>query len=61
MADEKKQVCSMQIMFPVDTDEEAIAYKKKVGEVLADIPNSRIEFRLTSIPKDFSRGLAHPA
>lgn len=44
------QVCSIRIMFPVDTDEQAIAYKKKIGEVLADIPQARIEFSLMSRP-----------
>ncbi|GAH96919.1 unnamed protein product, partial [marine sediment metagenome] len=39
-----KQVCSIRIMFPVDTDEQAIGYKKKIGDVLADIPQARIEF-----------------
>ena len=45
-----KQVCSIRIMFPVDTDEQAIEYKKKIGEILADIPNARIEFSLSYIP-----------
>jgi len=45
-----KQVCSIRIMFPVDTDEQAIAYKKKIGDVLADIPQARIEFSLSTIP-----------
>lgn len=43
-----KQVCSIRIMFPVETDEQAIEYKKKIGDVLADIPNARIEFALAS-------------
>jgi len=47
---QRTQVCSIRIMFPVDTDEQAIAYKKKIGEVLADIPQSRIEFSLSSVP-----------
>lgn len=44
------QVCSIRIMFPVDSDEQAIAYKKKIGDVLADIPQARIEFSLMSRP-----------
>lgn len=44
------QVCSIRIMFPVDTDEQAIAYKKKLGDVLADIPQARIEFTLMPLP-----------
>jgi len=45
-----KQICSMRIMFPVESDERAIAYKKKVNNVLADIPQARIEFSLSSVP-----------
>ncbi|GAH91449.1 unnamed protein product [marine sediment metagenome] len=44
------QVCSIRIMFPVDTDEQAISYKKKIGDVLADIPQARIEFSIMSRP-----------
>lgn len=45
-----KQVCTIQIGFPVETDEQAITYKKKISEVLADIPQVRIEFSLMSLP-----------
>lgn len=41
-----QQVCSIRIMFPVDTDEQAIEYKKKISDVLADISQARIEFSL---------------
>jgi len=44
------QVCSIRIMFPVTSDEQAIEYKKKISAVLADIPDARIEFSLTDIP-----------
>ncbi|MBA7571646.1 hypothetical protein ES708_13412 [subsurface metagenome] len=44
------QVCSIRIMFPVDTDEQAIDYKKKITDVLSDIPQARIEFSLMSRP-----------
>ena len=43
-------------MFPVDTDEQAIAYKKKIGDVLADIPQARIEFSLMSRPPVIPNG-----
>lgn len=45
-----KQVCTIRIMFPVTTDEQAIACKKKIGDVLADSPQARIEFSLSTIP-----------
>lgn len=48
---EMQDICTIQIAFPVSTDEAAIGYKKKIGEILSDIPNSRIEFALTPMPK----------
>lgn len=45
-----EQVCSIRIMFPVETDEQAIEYKKKIGAILADIPHARIEFTLMPVP-----------
>lgn len=51
--EQKKQrgeVCSIRIMFPVETDEQAIVYKKKISEILADRPEARIEFSLMSRP-----------
>ena len=44
------QICSIRIMFPVDTDEEAISYKKKISDVLSDQSQARIEFSLSSLP-----------
>lgn len=45
-----QEICSMRIMFPVTSDEQAIEYKKKINAVLSDIPNARIEFTLSSVP-----------
>lgn len=44
------QICSIRIMFPVDTDERAIEYKKKIAEVLSNIPNATINFSLMVMP-----------
>ena len=46
----KIQICTLRIMFPVDTDEQAIEYKKKIGDVLAAMPKARIEFALSTVP-----------
>ena len=48
-----KQICTMRIVFPVDTDEQAITYKQKIGYVLSEIAYARIEFSLSTMP---SRG-----
>lgn len=50
------QICSIRIGFPVTSDEQAIAYKKQLGKVLADIPNARIEFSLMTIPTGSPNG-----
>ena len=45
-----QQICSIRIAFPVESDEQAIAYKKKVGDIFADMPQVRIEFSLNTMP-----------
>lgn len=46
-----QQLCSIRIMFPVETDEQAIDYKKKITACVADIPEAAIEFSLRTVPK----------
>jgi len=45
-----KQICSIRIMFPVISDEQAIEYKKKIAAILIEIEEARIEFSLMAIP-----------
>jgi len=52
MEQDKKEICTIQILFPVDTDEQAIDYKKKIAEVLSDKPDAQLRFSLMpAIPK----------
>jgi len=44
------ELCTIRIAFPVKTDEDAIGYKKKISEILSDIPQVRIEFSLNNVP-----------
>lgn len=46
-----KEVCAIRIAFPVESDEQAIEYKKKIGDVLSDMPNALIEFSIKTIPQ----------
>ncbi len=46
----EQEICTMRIMFPVDSDEQAIACKKKIKAALSDIPDSRVEFSLMNMP-----------
>lgn len=43
-----REVCSIRIMFPVESDEQAIEYKKKIAALLAEIPDAQIQFNLMS-------------
>lgn len=45
------EVCTIRISFPVESDEQAIDYKKKIGDVLAPIKTARVEFTLSDVPK----------
>ncbi|KKM88740.1 hypothetical protein LCGC14_1255710 [marine sediment metagenome] len=45
-----KQICSITVMFPVLSDDEAIAVKKRIGESVKDIADARIDFRITNLP-----------
>ena len=40
------EICSIRIMFPVESDEEAIEYKKKIAEILSEISDATIQFSL---------------
>jgi len=44
------EICSIRIMFPVKSDEQAIDYKKKIAALLAEIPDAQIQFSLMSAP-----------
>jgi len=50
------QVCSIRIGFPVESDEQAIEYKKRISEVLADISKARIDFNLVTVPMPDNNG-----
>lgn len=45
-----KQICSIKIMFPIDTDDQAIDCKKKIAAVLANISNVHLNFSIIDIP-----------
>jgi len=45
------ELCTITILFPVVTDEVAIAVKGKIRDVLTDIPDARIDFRIIPMGK----------
>lgn len=50
-----KQVCTMRIIFPVESDEQAIAYKRKINEALSDLPEAGIDFGLSNMTRHNAR------
>ncbi|GAH67029.1 unnamed protein product, partial [marine sediment metagenome] len=44
------------IMFPVESDEQAIEYKKKIANVLSDVANAQINFSLMCTPSKLPNG-----
>ena len=44
----KQEVCTIRIMFPVDSDDQAIEYKKRISEVLKDNSDVQIQFAIMS-------------
>jgi len=44
------EICSIRIMFPVTSDEQAIEYKKKIQSVLSDNPEAQIQFSIATMP-----------
>ena len=49
-SDRPKDVCSITIMFPVESDDAAIEAKKLIGIAIADVPDARIDFRIMPVP-----------
>lgn len=50
MAKDQKELCQIRIMFPVESDEQAIEYKKKISALLVEIPEAQLQFVLLPIP-----------
>lgn len=50
MDNEKKELCTIRIVFPVESDEKAIEYKRKIAAILADIPEAQSHFSIVPLP-----------
>lgn len=44
----KQEVCTIRILFPAISDEQAIDVKKKIQAMLSEIPETHIQFGLTT-------------
>lgn len=56
MDNDKKELCTIRIMFPVESDEQAIEYKRKIAAILSEIPDAQIQFSLMNAPIGLSSG-----
>lgn len=43
------QICTITLVFPVDTDDEAIALKKKIDIAVSETPKVRVDFRIMNM------------
>jgi len=52
----EKELCTIRIMFPIDSDEQAIEIKKKIKDALSDKSDAQIQFTITPIPSRMPLG-----
>lgn len=52
---ENNQLCVITVIFPVGDDAQIISVKKKVFEMVADLPKVKTEMRITDM-RDMSDG-----
>ncbi|KKM66002.1 hypothetical protein LCGC14_1485590 [marine sediment metagenome] len=46
-----KQICTIAVIFTPVSDDEGIEVKKKIGEAIKDLPDARVDFRITNMPQ----------
>lgn len=46
----KPEICTIRIMFPVTSDEQAIGFKTKITELLSEVPDVIIHFGISTAP-----------
>ena len=51
MAQDKTELCTIRIIFPVNSDEQAIEVKKKISALLDDVPDAQIQFSIMNAPR----------
>ena len=52
----QKDICRITLTFPVDSDEQAINIKKKIGGVLSELQDAQINFSLMNLPTKAPNG-----
>lgn len=54
------EVCTIRIVFPVKSDEQALAIKTNIKTLLKDIPEAQVHFSLMPMPTHIPMGLQKP-
>jgi len=49
----KQEVCQIRIMFPVESDEQAMDYKKQINAILKDRPDAIVSFSINNNPLSY--------
>ena len=44
-----KQICTITVMFPVESDNEAMEVKKKIDDAVSETKDSRVDFRIMNL------------
>lgn len=57
MANDKKELCTIRILFSADSDTEAIEIKQKIRAVLADKPDAQVHFALMPVGGKLPNGV----
>lgn len=52
MAETQKEVVMVQIIVPIENDEQTMLIKKSINTVFADNPLVRIDFRIVKMPME---------
>lgn len=50
MEQPKKEICTIRIMFPVESDEKAIEVKAKINEILSGNEEAQVQFSTMTAP-----------
>lgn len=56
-----KEVCTIRIVFPVKSDEQALSVKASISALLADIPEAQLHFGLMPMPSNIPLGMSNPS
>ncbi len=57
MGKDKVEICTITVVFPIESDEQALTFKKQISELLNEVPNAQIQFRIMTPPAGLAAGM----